>query len=133
QVYSKVLGYDEPFQTMSSHSGERVKLNLLTWYSGYWEGGFGGDAHMNIHTSGLQDEGVGSPTPHEYGHAVDSNQFGALAGGHWESHANYYRDNRNQWFAPLFSPSTVTSISLNVMTWSNFQQDSQRIIYEDYR
>ena len=132
QVYCKVLGYDEPFQT-TAHTGPRVKLNVITWYSGYWEGTWDGYAHLNVDTSGLQDEGVGNPIPHEFGHCIQSNQLGALAGGHWESDANYLRDQRNEWFAPLFATGTQSSISLNVMTWSNFEEDDHRIIYEDYR
>ena len=132
KVYCKVLGYDEPFQT-TTHTGPRVKLNVITWYSGYWEGVSDGYAHLNVDTSGLQDEGVGNPIPHEFGHCIQSNQLGALAGGHWESDANYLRDQRNEWFAPLFATGTQSSISLNVMTWSNFEEDDHRIIYEDYR
>ncbi|HEY7091492.1 MAG TPA: LamG-like jellyroll fold domain-containing protein [Tepidisphaeraceae bacterium] len=132
QVYYKVLGYDEPFQT-TSHTGPRYKLNLLTWYSGYWEGTWAGYAHMNIDTSGLKDEDWGNPVPHEYGHAVDANQLGNLAGGHWESHANYLRENRTTWFAPLFAAGSQSTVTLNPLVWSNYRQDANRIIYEDYR
>ena len=132
QVYYKALGYDEPFQT-TSHTGPRVKLNFLTWYSGYWEGTWAGYAHMNVDTTGLRDEGPGSPVPHEFGHAIQSNQLGNLAGGHWESDANYLRKNRNTWFAPIFGSATVSTVTINPLVWSNFQQDAHRIIYEDYR
>src|SRR5262245_14287893 len=132
QVYFKVLNYDEPFQT-TSHTGARYKLNLLTWYSGYWEGTWQGYAHMNIDTSGLRDEGWGSPVPHEFGHAVDANQLGNLAGGHWESHANYFREARTTWFAPLFTAGNQSTVTLNPLVWSNYRQDQNRIIYEDFR
>ncbi len=132
QVYCKVLGYDEPFQTIT-HTGPRVKLNLLTWYAGYWEGGWHNYAHMNIDTSGLANEDWGSPVPHEFGHTIQSNQLGNLAGGHWESDANYLRENRTNWFAPLFATANQSTMTINPLVWSNFQQDAHRIIYEDYR
>ncbi len=132
QVYYKVLGYDEPFQT-TSHTGPLMKLNLVTWYSGYWEGTWAGYAHLNIDTTGLRDEGPGNPVPHEFGHAIQANQLGNLANGEWESGANYLREAQNTWFAPIFGSATVSTVTINPLAWSNFEQDDHRIIYEDYR
>ena len=66
QVYTKVDGYKEPF-TYVSGDATRYKINMTTWYSGYWESG----PYFNVDTTGLQDEGSGNPVPHEFGHVVD--------------------------------------------------------------
>jgi hypothetical protein len=134
QVYTKVLGFKEPSQNVNTGAGTRYKLNLSTWYSGYWAGVWNNYAHMNVGTSGLLDEGPGNPVPHELGHAFDMAQGGALAGGHWESHANYMRDARNVWFAPLLGPNTeFSAVELWPLVYSNYVQDDGRLIYNDFR
>jgi autotransporter-associated beta strand protein len=127
QVYIKVLGYLEPFSYVGD--GLRHKVNLTTWYSGYWMGG----PYLNVDTSGLQDENWGNPIPHEFAHVVDGQQPGYLAGGHWESHANYMRENRTTWFAPLFASDQQSTMEINPLAWSNYRQDANRLIYADYR
>ncbi len=127
QVYTKVLGFQEPFRYAGD--GLRHKINLTTWYSGYWMGG----PYLNVDTTGLQDEGWGSPVPHEYGHVTDGEQPGSLVGGYWESHANYLREARTNWFYPFFSSSTQSTMDLTALAWSNYRQDMQRLIYSDYR
>ena len=87
----------------------RYKVNLTTWYSGYWMGG----PYLNVDTSGLQDEGWGNPVPHEYAHVIDGQQPGYLVGGHWESHANYVREARTNWFAPFFASNSQSTMDLN--------------------
>ncbi len=128
QVYTKVDGYKEPF-TYVSGDATRYKINMTTWYSGYWESG----PYFNVDTTGLQDEGSGNPVPHEFGHVVDSQQGAALAGGHWESHANYHKDSWAEWFSPYFPSNQQATMSLWPLEWSNFRQDSPRLIYADYR
>lgn len=134
QVFTKVLGFKEPSQNVNTGTGTRYKLNLSTWYSGFWAGVWNNYAHMNVGTSGLLDEGIGNPVPHEGAHAFDMAQGGSLAGGHWESHANYMRDARNVWFAPLFGNNTdLSAVELIALTNSNFVQDDARLTYNDFR
>ncbi len=126
QVYTKVLGFKEPFSYAGS---QRHKVNITTWYSGYWMGG----PYLNVDTTGLQDEGWGSPVPHEYGHVTDGQQTGNLAGGLWESHANYLREARTNWFYPFFTSSTQSTLEITALAWSNYRQDSPRLLYSDFR
>ena len=127
QVYVKVLGLEEPFRYAGD--GLRHKINLTTWYGGYWMGG----PSMNVDTSGLADENWGNPVPHEFGHVIDSQQAGFLAGGHWESHANFLREAWVNWYAPLFDTHWQSTVDLSPLAWSNYHQDMKRLIYADYR
>jgi carbonic anhydrase/acetyltransferase-like protein (isoleucine patch superfamily) len=135
QVYYKVLGFDEPFQhsNPSQRNGNRYKVNHLTWHSGYWMSSLGGFSYLNVGTSGLADENWGNPVPHEYGHVVDGQQQGYLVGGHWESHANFYREQRTNWFAPQFAAGQQSTIEDRSLVWSNYRQDHGRLIYADFR
>lgn len=80
QVFCRKLGYNEPFREYDSTTTPRFKLNFLTWYDGYWAGGFNNRAHMNVGTSGLGDEGSGNPVPHEFGHCIQMAQPGRMVG-----------------------------------------------------
>ena len=98
QVFCRKLGYNEPFREFDSTTTPRYKVNFVTWYGGFWAGGYANRGHLNVGTSGLGDEGWGNPVPHEFGHIVQMAQPGRMAGGHWESHANYLRAQRNLHF-----------------------------------
>lgn len=131
QVFCRKLGYNEPFREFGSTTTPRYKLNFLTWYDGFWAGGFNNRSHMNVGTSGLADEGWGNPVPHEFGHAVQMAQPGNLDGGHWESHANYLRAGRNLHF---FAAIPNASPGLDNLTGnSNYRPDHPRHIYADQR
>jgi carbonic anhydrase/acetyltransferase-like protein (isoleucine patch superfamily) len=92
------LGYREPSQswTPALRDGRKYKVNLTTFYSGYWSGGdvnnFG---WINITPDGLQ---VDPPTwvpPHEFAHVLQMHQEDGgqnMLGDWWESHANYCRE-----------------------------------------
>lgn len=127
QVYVKVLGLQDPFGYVGD--GSRHKINLTTWYGGYWMGG----PSMNVDTSGLADEGPGNPVPHEFAHVIDSQQEVFLAGGHWESHANFLREAWVNWYAPFFDALWRSTVELGPLAWSNYHQDMKRLIYADYR
>lgn len=131
QVFCRKLGYNEPFKVFDSPSTPRFKLNFITWYDGYWAGGFNDRAHMNVGTSGLGDEGPGNPVPHEFAHCIQMAQAGRLVGGHWESHANYLRAERNLHFYATIT-NAVPALD-NLTGNSNYRPDHSRNIYADQR
>lgn len=134
QVYRKKLHYDEPFESFDlwRRDGNRYKINHVTWYDGFWCGGWAGFMHIGINGWGLLDEGWGNPMPHEFGHYMDGHQGGPLTGGHWESHANFYRNSRNLHYADVLG-----NLSGMMGDWilvnSNYRQDHGNFIYWDFR
>lgn len=134
QVYCKNLHYDEPFESFElwRRNGNRYKINHITWYDGFWCGGWNGFMHIGINGSGLLDEGWGNPVPHEFGHYVQGHQLGNLDGGHWESHANFLRHNRNVHYAEMLI-SLGDTLSDRIFDVTNFRQDHGSLIYQDYR
>ena len=68
---------------------------------------------------------------HEFGHVVQMAQAGKLAGGHWESHANYLRAGRNLHFYATI-PNARPAID-NLTGNSNYHPDHKRHIYADQR
>ncbi|MGB8166993.1 MAG: LamG-like jellyroll fold domain-containing protein [Chthoniobacteraceae bacterium] len=131
QVYCKKLGHNEPFREFDSATTPLYKVNFITWYGGYWAGGYANRSHMNVDASGLADEGWGNPVPHEFGHVIQMAQPGRLAGGHWESHANYLRAQRNLHFYAAI-PNAIPAID-NLTGNSNYRPDHNRHIYADQR
>jgi hypothetical protein len=131
QAYCSKLGYNEPFREFNSTTTPRYKINFITWYGGYWAGGYKNRGHLNIDAGGLNDEGWGNPAPHEFGHVVQMAQPGNLAGGHWESHANYLRSGRNLHFYAAI-PGCIPAID-NLTRNSNYRPDHKRHIYADQR
>jgi hypothetical protein len=97
--YIKKLGYREPSQSWipANRNGNRYKVNLTTFYSGYFQGGDAGSfAWLNITPDGLQ---VDPPTwvpPHEFMHVCQAHQNlsgqQGMDGIWWEGHANYGRE-----------------------------------------
>lgn len=131
QVYCKKLGYNEPFREFLPAAGPRYKVNFVTWYGGFWAGGYNKRSHLNVGGGGLGDEGPGNPVPHEFGHVIQMAQPGSLTGGHWESHANYLRAERNlHFFAAI--PNAIPAID-NLTGNSNYRPDHKRHIYADQR
>lgn len=131
QVFCRKLGYNEPFREFDSTTTARLKVNLISWYDGFWMGGYANRPHMNVGAGGLGDEGWGNPVPHEFGHVVQSAQPGRLAGGHWESHANYLRAQRNLHFYDVI-PGALPALD-NLTANSNYRPDHNRHIYADQR
>ena len=132
QVFCRKYGYNEPFRYNGGATGTRYKTNQITWYAGFWMSSWGGYAYHNVGPGGLADEGWGNPVPHEFAHCVQGHQPGFLAGGHWESHANYLRGLRNLHFAPIFGSATDYTFD-SVIYVSNYQHDANRLIYADQR
>ena len=134
QVFCKKIGHDEPFEStnVAARDGNRYKVNHVTWYDGFWAGGWGGFQHIGINGGGLQDEGWGNPMPHEFGHVVQGHQPGYLIGGHWESHANFLRNARNLHYKDVHG-SLSGMMNDGMLRYSNFRQDHGFLIYSDYR
>ena len=134
QVYCKKLNYQKPFESFDlwRRNGNRYKINHVTWYDGFWCGGWNGFMHIGINGSGLLDEGWGNPMPHEFGHYIQGHQPGYLTGGHWESHANFLRNSRNLHYADVLGnlSGMMTSRMFDV---TNFRQDHGSLIYNDFR
>jgi hypothetical protein len=134
QVYCKKLGFKEPFESWDlwRRNGNRYKVNHTTWFGGFWMGGRNGFGWLNIPAGGLWDEGWGNPVPHEFGHVFQSHQPGYLTGGHWESHANFLRDNRTAHYVQLFT-THPSEINIWPFEFGGFRQDHKRLIYSDFR
>ena len=131
QVFCRKLGYNEPFREFDSTTTPRYKVNFVTWYGGFWAGGYANRSHLNVGSGGLADEGWGNPVPHEFGHVIQMAQPGRMAGGHWESHANYLRAQRNLHFYNAI-PGALPAID-NLTGNSNYRPDHNRHIYADQR
>jgi hypothetical protein len=131
QVYCRKLGYSEPFYEFDNTNSARYKVNFITWYGGFWAGGYANRPHLNIGAGGLADEGWGNPVPHEFAHCVQMAQAGRLTGGHWESHANYLRAGRNLHFYAAI-PGAIPALD-NLTGNSNYRPDHLRHIYADQR
>ncbi len=142
RIYTQVLGFKDVFSWAQNQFGDstRYKLNVTSWYAGYFSGGW----WLNVDTSGGQNTTVngnsltetpGSPLPHEYGHVTDSQNGNYLAGGHFESHANWYREQWVNWYAPMFTAQGVTPSNYTPIAqqYSNLHVDNARLIYNDMR
>lgn len=98
QVHAKLMGYREPCFTMEDPTGSggttRGKINISTWYGGYWAGGdwdgSGTRCRFNATPDGLR---VDPPTwvlPHELMHDFQFvNNQNSMPGSWYEGHANY--------------------------------------------
>jgi hypothetical protein len=129
QVLCNKLGYLSPVYEFDNTNSTPYKVNFITWYDGFWAGGYNNRPHLNVGVSGLADEGWGNPAPHEFAHCVQMAQPGRLVGGHWESHANYLRAERNLHFYAF-----VNGVGLDNLTGnSNYRPDHKRHIYADQR
>lgn len=134
QVFCKKLNYLEPFESFDAwrRDGNRYKINHITWYDGFWCGGWNGFMHIGVNGWGLQDEGWGNPVPHEFGHYIQGHQPGFLTGGHWESHANFLRNARNIHYAEILG-NISGMIDDRIFDATNFRQDHGSLIYHDFR
>ncbi len=115
QVHAKKLGYLDPSLAWGATTGTRYKLNVTSWYSGYWAGGdtdTSGNtlSRLNITPDGLR---VDPPTwviPHELMHCFqfynngisNSNKTAYMPGEWFEFHANYGRERWLETYSNLF-------------------------------
>jgi hypothetical protein len=133
QVHAKKLGYLEPSLAWGTTTGTRYKLNVTSWYSGYWAGGDTGSdgatlSRLNITPDGLR---VDPPTwviPHELMHCfqfynngiANSNKTGYMPGEWYEFHANYGRERWLEYYQNLYpnssgiDPTHLRSEHLNI-------------------
>jgi hypothetical protein len=97
QVHLKLLGYHDPSLAWGTTTGTRYKLNVTSWYGGYWAGGDTFEdatlSRLNITPDGLR---VDPPTwviPHELMHCFQFyNNGGRMPHTWFEFHANYGRE-----------------------------------------
>ena len=104
QVFVNKMGYREPAWAMGAGtSGTRYKLNITTWHSGYWAGGDGSYARLNITPDGLRENPPSGVIPHELMHCFQFHNTSGNVPGAWrEGHANYGRERYNEHFRLLY-------------------------------
>jgi hypothetical protein len=132
QVYVKILGYREPAYHVGTSSGTAYKLNVTSYYNGYWAGldDHGGTslAQLNITPGGLQ---VDPPTwviPHELMHCFQFHNTSGNVNGEWfETHANYARERWLQHYQVLY-PNRSNIEALGVRD-GHFMMSSGRNYY----
>ena len=132
QVYVKILGYREPAYNVGTTSGTAYKLNVTSYYNGYWAGldDHGGIslAQLNITPGGLQ---VDPPTwviPHELMHCFQFHNTSGNVNGEWfETHANYARERWLQHYQVLY-PNRSNIEALGVRD-GHFMMSSGRNYY----
>ena len=110
QYYVKRLGYREPSEswTVANRNGNKYKVNVSTWHSGYWAGNEVpsslNQGRLNITPDGLR---VDPPTwviPHELGHVFQFHQRDGgqtMDGAQSEAHANYVRERWIYFYGPV--------------------------------
>ena len=132
QVYVKILGYREPCFNVGTTSGTAYKLNVTSYYNGFWAGldDHGGTslAQLNITPGGLQ---VDPPTwviPHELMHCLQFHNTSGNVNGEWfETHANYARERWLQHYQVLY-PNRSNIEALGVRD-GHFMMSSGRNYY----
>jgi hypothetical protein len=108
QVYVKHLGYKEPAEswTVANRNGNKYKVNMSTWHSGYWAGGDSGNfGRLNITPDGLRVDPPSWVIPHEVMHVFQMHQRdngSTVDGTWWEGHANYGRELWISYYRNLF-------------------------------
>lgn len=119
QVYTRKLGYQEPCFSDADKTGSggsvRGKINVTSWYFGYWAtvrdgGANGGRAVFNATPDGLR---VDPPTwviPHELMHDYQFYNTDDDMPGYWyEGHANYARERWLAHYQDLYPGSSSIS------------------------
>lgn len=131
QTYVKILGYQEPAESMNlgARNGNKYKVNFLCTFDGYWMGGSSTDfGYFNIEPSGLE---VDPPTwiiPHELMHVFQMhNSSGHVPGEWWETHANYGRERWLYHYANLYP--NMSNIDALAVRDSHFMMSSGRNYY----
>lgn len=132
QVYAKVLGYREPAYPIGTNSGTAYKLNVISYYGGYWAGvdDHGGISlgYLNITPDGLRVSPPSWIVPHELMHAFQFHNASGHINGEWyETHANYGRERWIQ-FYQAFYPNRSNIEALGVRD-GHFMMSSGRNYY----
>ncbi|MES2924635.1 MAG: DUF6055 domain-containing protein [Verrucomicrobiota bacterium] len=104
QVFVKKLGYTPPNQVIGNPAATpKYKLNVLTYYGGYWAGVDEGFAHMNVTPDGLRVDPPSGVLPHEGMHCFQFHTTSGHVPSEWfEFHANYARELYTEHYRALF-------------------------------
>jgi autotransporter-associated beta strand protein len=132
QVYVKIMGYREPAFNIGTTSGTTYKLNVTSYYDGFWAGvdDHGGTslAQLNITTGGLQVDPPTWVVPHELMHCFQFHNTSGHVNGEWyETHANYARERWLQHYQ-VFYPNRSNIEALGVRD-GHFMMSSGRNYY----
>lgn len=132
QVFVKVLGYREPCFNVGTTSGTAYKLNVTSYYDGFWAGldDHGGTslAQLNIGSVGLQVDPPTWVVPHELMHCLQFHNTSGNVNGEWyETHANYARERWLQHYQVLY-PNRSNIEALGVRD-GHFMMSSGRNLY----
>ena len=132
QVFVKVLGYREPCFNVGTTSGTAYKLNVTSYYDGFWAGldDHGGTslAQLNIGPVGLQVDPPTWVVPHELMHCLQFHNTSGNVNGEWyETHANYARERWLQHYQVLY-PNRSNIEALGVRD-GHFMMSSGRNLY----
>ncbi len=132
QVYVKILGYREPAYNVGTNSGTAYKLNVTSYFNGFWAGldDHGGIslAQLNITPGGLQVDPPTWVVPHELMHCFQFHNTSGHVNGEWyETHANYARERWLQHFQVLY-PNRSNIEALGVRD-GHFMMSSGRNYY----
>ena len=111
QIFAKEMGYREPCFATGTTSGTRYKVNVTSWYGGYWAGLDAGYGKLNITPDGLRENPPTGVIPHELMHVFQfHNSSSYVPGSWWEGHANYGRERMLQIYGPLYSSAQRSGI-----------------------
>lgn len=132
QVFVKQLGYREPSQDWTTHSGTHYKLNVTSWHGGYFAGGDEGNfAWLNITPEGLRESPPTWVIPHELMHCFQyHNTSGFVSGGWIEGHANYARERWLQHYQAFYPD--VSSIDFTQIRCAHQKVGLARYYYNSW-
>ena len=127
------LHLDFTFEDPDGSGGApRGKLNISTWYSGYWAGGdwdgTGTRSRTNITPDGLL---VDPPTwviPHEFTHTFQFVNNRGMPGSWYEPHANYVRERWIEHYESLY-PGGATGLATEALRNTHFVLGDGRDLY----
>lgn len=114
QVLVKDMGLNPPHESWQEtwRDGTRSKVNVSTWFEGYWAGGEQGDfGRLNVTGDGLRVDPPSWVVPHELCHVFQMHQEEALRGDWWESHADYAIERWLARFAPLHEQAPLSAFN----------------------
>ena len=123
-IFAKHLNMTPPGTDIDGSTPGRYKTNYVTYINGAAAGAPQGFGRFHVTPSMGQLENVGNATQHEYAHVFQMHNRGNLAGGHWESHANFLRE---VWASHLeevlvekgYNTGIFNENKRNTLEWSN--------------